>query len=246
MADVTVRHLLSMTSGLPADDPSLGGDEAVFEQIGDSPDLARAILGLPLAAEPGTTWAYSSATSHLLSILVADRTASSTLEFARDRLFGPMGIDTSDAYVPKGPLVGEPPPDVLERYLRASVAWPADVQGYNFGGAFLKLPTRDLAKFGYLYLNQGRWDGEQILPVDYVRNSTSPAVRTDLGVDYGWHWWVARWGERERFFARGYGGQVIEVVPDLDLVVVVTGDPLTSTFSAEYLVDDAVVAAAED
>jgi CubicO group peptidase (beta-lactamase class C family) len=245
MAGVTVRQLLSMTAGLPADDPGLGGDEEVWEQIDQSPDAVRGILGLPLTADPGSDWAYSSATSHLLSVLVTDTTGSSTLDFARDRLFQPLGIDASDAYVPIGPLVGLPP-EVLEQYYRAPVAWPADMQGYHFGAAFLKLPTRDLAKFGYLYLNEGSWDGEQIVPADYVRDSTSPGPRTNYGLDYGWHWWVPWQGDHERFFARGYGGQLIEVVPDLDLVAVITGDAVVSAFNGDALVDLAIIPAAED
>ena len=247
MPDVTVRQLLAMTAGLPGDDPTLGGDETVWERVAQQPDAVRGILGLPLAADPGAEWAYSSATSHLLSILVADTTGGSTLDFARDRLFGPLGIDTSDAYVPSGPLLGIPPPEVLERYERAPVAWPTDEQGYHFGGAFLKLPTRDLAKFGYLYLNDGRWDGEQVIPAEYVRDSTSPGERTpDGAADYGWQWWVPRQADHAPFFARGYGGQVVYVDRALDLVVVVTSDPETGRWDADDLVQYAVVPAADE
>jgi CubicO group peptidase (beta-lactamase class C family) len=231
MAGVTVRQLLSMTSGLPADDPTLRGDPAVFEQIERQDDWVRAILGLPLAADPGTRWAYSSAGSHLLSVLVADATGGSTLAFAQDRLFGPLGIDTSEAFV----TVGLPSAAEIERYAREPVAWPADPQGYHFGGAFLKLPARDLAKFGYLYLNDGRWDGEQVIPADYVRDSTTPGeLPTNLDGDYGWQWWVDPARGHDAYFARGYGEQVIHVVPDLDLVTVVTTDP-------DALVPDATV-----
>ena len=246
MASVTVRQLLAMTAGLPADDPSLGGDEGVWEKIAQGPDSVRGILGLPLSADPGSEWAYSSATSHLLSVLVAETTGSSTLEFAGDRLFGPLGIDTSDAYVPSGPLLGQPPPEVLDRYDRARAAWPADEQGYHFGGGFLKLPTRALAKLGHLYLNDGRWDGEQVIPAEYVRDSTSPGQRTpDGAADYGWQWWVPRQAEHA-FFARGYGGQVVYVDRALDLVAVVTSDPETGRWNAEDLVEYAVVPAAGD
>jgi CubicO group peptidase (beta-lactamase class C family) len=221
MGGVTVRHLLSMTSGLPGDDPSLGGDEDVFDRIEPEDDWVSAILGLPLAADPGSEWAYSSASSHLLSVLVADATGGSTLQFARERLFGPLGIDTSDAYV----TVGPPTPEELERYSREPVAWPADPQGYHFGGALLKLPARDLAKFGYLYLNEGRWDGEEVIPADYVEESTTPSeYETNAEGHYGWHWWVEPARGHDAYFARGYGGQVIHVVPELDLVTVVTAD----------------------
>lgn len=221
MAGVTVGQLLSMTSGLPGDDPSLGGDEGVFERIEAQDDWVTAILGLPLAADPGSQWAYSSASSHLLSVLVADTTGGSTLGFARERLFGPLGIDTSGAYV----TVGPPTSDEIERYSREPVAWPADPQGYHFGGALLKLPARDLAKFGYLYLNEGRWDGDQLIPADFVRSSTTPSEHeTNAEGAYGWHWWVQPARGHDAYFARGYGGQVVHVVPELGLVTVVTAD----------------------
>jgi CubicO group peptidase (beta-lactamase class C family) len=241
-AGVTVRHLLSMTSGLPADDRSLGGDEKVIQQIEGSPDSVRAILGLPLAAEPGSMFAYSSLTSDLLSVIVADATGKSTLDFARERLFRPLGIHTENAYAPV--VVGPPTREQIEEYDRAATAWPADPQGYQFGGGGLKLPARDLAKFGFLYLNEGRWEDEQIVPADYVRASTTPGeVSTGRGEEYGWQWWITRAGDG--FFARGYGGQVIEVVPHLDMVAVVTCDPEVPRGDGHGLVTGFILPAAE-
>jgi CubicO group peptidase (beta-lactamase class C family) len=245
MAAVTVRQLLSMTSGLPGDDPIVGGDDAVLEEIEQSPDRVRAILGLPLAADPGTEFAYSSLTSDLLSAIVTDTTGRSTLDFARERLFDRLGIETSDAYVPV--VAGPPTPEQIEEYEGASVAWPTDPQGYHFGGGWLKLPSRDLARFGFLYLNEGRWDGEQIVPADYVHASTSPGVSTpDGSTDYGWHWWAPRDNDNGSFLARGQGGQVIYVDPALDVVAVVTCDPETSRGDPAELVEFAILPAAED
>jgi CubicO group peptidase (beta-lactamase class C family) len=245
MAGVTVRQLLSMTAGLPGDDPSLGGDERVFEQVEQSPDWVRAVLGLPLTTDPGSRFEYSSATSHLLSALVADATGGSILDFARERLFGPLGIATDDAFEPA--IVGPPTPQQVAQYDRATVAWPTDPQGYHFGFAFLKLPTRDLARFGFLYLNDGRWEDEQIVPADYVRASTSSSVSTpDGSADYGWQWWVPRQNDDGSFFARGYGGQVIYVDPALDLVTVVTSDPQAPRGDVSELVEAAVLPAAGD
>lgn len=120
-------------------------------------------------------------------------------------------------------------------------------QGYHFGDAFLKLPTRDLLRFGFLYLNDGRWDDQQIVPADYVRAATSAEVSTpDGSADYGWQWWVPRQNEDGAFFARGYGGQVIYVDPALDLVTVVTSDPETPRGDVSDLVEAAVIPAAGD
>jgi CubicO group peptidase (beta-lactamase class C family) len=245
LAAVTVRQLLSMTSGLPGDDPSLGGDERVFEQVEQSPDWIRAILGVPLTTDPGSRFEYSNATSHLLSAVVADASGGSTLDFARERLFGPLGIATDDAFEPA--VVGPPTPEQIEQFGRATVAWPTDPQGYHLGFAFLKLPTRHLAKIGFLYLNDGRWDDEQVVPVDYVHASTSASVSTpDGSADYGWQWWVPRQNEDGSFFARGYGGQLIYVDPALDLVTVVTSDAETPRGDVSDLVENAVLPAADD
>jgi CubicO group peptidase (beta-lactamase class C family) len=103
---------------------------------------------------------------------VADATGQSTLAFARARLFGPLGIASAKAPAPV--FVAHPSPATLKAYERASVAWLTDPQGYQLGFSGLKLPSRDLAKLGYLYLNGGRWDGRQVIPAGYVAASTRP------------------------------------------------------------------------
>ena len=245
-AVVTVRQLLSMTSGLPADERGIAGDPTIYDQISGSADRIRACLALPLAAPPGAQWAYSNATSDLLAAIVADATGRSLLDFARERLFGPLGIDTDDAYEPA--VVGWPPTaEQIERYQASDVAWPTDAQGYHWGSAGLKLRARDLAKIGFLYLNEGRWAGEQIVPADYVRESTAPGeLSTGSRDSYGYQWWIARRSGPEAYSARGFGGQVIEVVPELDLVAVVTSDPEVPRGDGHTLVDTFIVPAAED
>jgi CubicO group peptidase (beta-lactamase class C family) len=219
----SVKQLLAMTSGLPSDDSSLGGDDQISDRLFRSRDWVRHILGQRLESNPGESFAYSSATSHLLSAIVADATGQSTLAFAQAELFGPLGITTDHALeltVSRWPVTQAE----LKAFEQAKVAWPRDPQGYHFGGAFLKLPARDLAKLGYLYLNGGRWDGTQVVPADYVRASTQP--QSDPGaLDYGYQWWVTDNYGYDSFRAQGYGGQLIQVIPDLDLVVVITSDP---------------------
>jgi CubicO group peptidase (beta-lactamase class C family) len=243
MADVTVTQLLSMTSGLAGDDGGVGGDERIFDAMLASPDWVRHILGRSLAADPGTRWAYSSASSHLLSAIVAEATGRSTLQFARERLFGPLGINTENAFEPV--LRGPPDPALYEQFLHAGVAWAVDPQGYHIGGLGLLLPARDLAKIGFLYLNGGRWENRQIVPADFVHASTTPADGTPRG-DYGWQWWLDADADHPAFFARGYGGQTIYVVPDLDLVTVVTNDTERPGTDGASVARSIVVPAAED
>jgi CubicO group peptidase (beta-lactamase class C family) len=162
---VTLEQLLTMTSGLASDAKPGGSDELRWNRMLASRDWVRHILGRQLATTPGTSFAYSSAGSHLLSAVVADATGQSLLAYARANLFGPLGIATTNALVQ--PVRHWPPtPAELAAYEQAPVAWPTDPQGYQVGFAWLRLPARDLAKFGYLYLNGGRWDGTQVVPAD--------------------------------------------------------------------------------
>ena len=244
LARVTVQQLLTMTSGLAGDDSTIGGDPALMERLQRSRDWVRHILGRKLVTTPGTAFAYSNAGSHLLSALVADATGQSTLAFARARLFGPLGIHTERALV--GVEVPNPSPALRQAYARAAVAWPTDPQGYFTGFGGLKLPARDLAKLGYLYLNGGRWDGAQVIPAGYVRASIQvqshpPPAAGVAG--YGYQWWVTSEHGHPSFLAMGYGGQFVQVVPDLDLVVVITSDAANRRWDAANLVGEAIVPA---
>ncbi len=219
----TLKQLLAMTSGLAGDDSSLGGDDRISDQMLSSRDWIRHTLGRRLETNPGERFAYSSATSHLLSAIVADATGQSTLTFAQAELFSPLGIATDHALelaVNHWPLTQTE----LETFEKATVAWPKDPQGYHSGGGGLKLPARDLAKLGYLYLNGGRWDGTQVVPADYVRASTQPQSDPGTGDQYGYQWWINDSYGYHTFRAQGYGGQLIYVIPKLDLVVVITSD----------------------
>jgi CubicO group peptidase (beta-lactamase class C family) len=245
LVKVTVGQLLTMTSGLAGDDMSQGGDPGLMQRLQQSRDWVRHILGRKLATTPGTTFAYSNASSHLLSAIVADATGQSTLAYARARLFSPLGIHTEHA------LVGVDAPNVSpalrQAYERAEVAWPTDPQGYHTGFSGLKLPSRDLAKLGYLYLNGGRWDGVQVIPADYVRASTrrQSVPPPAAGVDgYGYQWWVTTEHGHPSFVAVGYGGQFVQVIPDLDLVVVITSDAANRRWDAENLIGEAIIPAA--
>ena len=242
IAHVTVKQLLTMTSGLAGDDESAGGDPRVWDAMVKSPDWVRHILGRRLETDPGTRFAYSNATSHLLSAIVATATGQSTLAYARVKLFEPLGVPTDGAFEP---VLDDAVDDAtIDAYEKASVAWPVDPQGYHFGAAFLRLPSRDLAKLGYLYLNGGQWDGHQLIPADYVATATSPRGKSpNLSMGYGWHWWVAIEEGHHTFSARGYGGQFIYVIPDLDLVTVITSNAETSGVDPKILITRTIVPA---
>jgi CubicO group peptidase (beta-lactamase class C family) len=137
-----------------------------------------------------------------------------------------------------------PTPAQLKAFEQAPVAWPKDPQGYHFGGGFLRLPARDLAKLGYLYLNDGRWDAAQVVPADYVAASTQRQSDPPVGPGgYGYQWWVTNETGHDSFRAMGFGGQLIQVIPELDLVAVITSDADQERHDAANLVGATIVPA---
>jgi CubicO group peptidase (beta-lactamase class C family) len=173
-------------------------------QMTASPHWVQHVLELPLAHPPGTFFNYSTGDTHLLSAVLHHLTDLSALEYADLYLFDPLGITRR--------------------------RWVADPQGVSIGGTELLLTPRDMAKFGYLYLNGGRWDDQAILPANWVQDSAEyhtsfePTEQNPCAEwGYGYLWWLRSQGRYPSLIAVGYGGQFVFVVPALDLVVVMTG-----------------------
>lgn len=185
---ITIADLVSMQPGLDCADDVLGN------KVEQSPDWVQYILDLPMATEPGTKLVYCTAGMHLLSAILTRATGMSTQLYAQSRLFDPMGISKSE------------------------IGWGADPQGITFGGYGLQLQPRDMAKLGLLYLYGGRWQGKQVVPEQWVIDSTKVHAKGDDNKDYGYGFWVYP----SHFAAEGYGEQKIQVVKDRNLVVVMT------------------------
>jgi hypothetical protein len=134
---------------------------------------------------------------HLLSAILQRSTNMTSLEFARQNLFTPLGIN--------------------------QVIWPADSQGYNYGWGNIYLYPRDAAKIGYLWLNKGVWDGRQIVSRSWVDDSVNPILKAEDDADYGYGWWVKSGNQPFIYEARGRGGQRISVIPSQNIIVVFTG-----------------------
>ena len=205
---MTLEHLLTMTSGLdwPESSVSYSSSSNILMQMLWRRDWVQFVLDRPMVAEPGTTFNYNTGVSHLLSAIIGEATGTSTLSFARTHLFEPLGI--------------------------SSVSWRSDPDGITFGGGGIWMTPRDMAKFGYLYLEGGVWDGQQVVPADWVEASVSAP-------HYGYQWWILRNGA---YAALGYRGQRIFVIPDLEMVVVFTG--ALSSDTPLVLVDAFVIPAA--
>ena len=193
--NIEVGHLLTMTSGLESTSFSAYGNWV------SSRDWVDWALRRPLSSHPGDRFSYSTGNTHLLSAVLTAATGESTLDFARRRLFGPLGIER--------------------------LSWERDPRGIYLGGNNLSLRPRDMAKFGMLYLDRGLWGDRQLVPWEWVDDSTRPVVRSRWGSYYGYLWWLRPPDERGAFVASGFGGQYIYVSRAHDLVLVVTSSPVS-------------------
>jgi CubicO group peptidase (beta-lactamase class C family) len=215
---ITVRHLLTMQSGLQFTDARSGGISGTdIEGILSTPDSMAYVLGLPSVADPGTRWNYSSGDSILLSGIVQEATGRSAFDYGRERIFDRIGM--------------------------AGMTWSSDPAGHTIGGWGVGATVRQYARFGYLYLKNGSWDGETLVPEAWVRQSLAPAGPAVSW--YGFQWWLAPTFSTDprnpvpadTFAAQGLYLQKIFVIPSRDLVVVRVGtDTGVSTWSdTEFL-----------
>lgn len=214
VAAITLEQLLTQTENFP----EYLSPEATFWE---SPDWVTTILAQRSAAGPGDgSFRYSDAGPHLLSAILTQATGRSILDFAREYLFEPLGIPTEPATEIVLDLGGSADRTaLLEAFNNADFAWPVDPQGFNVGGALLKLRPQDLGALGLAYLAGGRSpNGEQVIPETWVAAATANHV-DQFG--YGYLWWTVAADGAPAFAAFGRGGQLIEVVPDRELVVVV-------------------------
>jgi CubicO group peptidase (beta-lactamase class C family) len=189
---ITLENLLSMESGLRSTSRERYGPWVAHD------DWVAAALAEPMVAEPGTEYHYSTGNSHLVSAILTEATGKSTLELARQWLMRPIGGDVA--------------------------SWDRSPEGYSFGGNNLYMTPRDLARLGQLFLRGGRWDGRQVVPSSWIGRSTARHATgwPERYGAYGYFWWIPRDDPWESYAAIGYGGQFLYVVPELDMLVVVT------------------------
>jgi len=187
---ITVRHLASMVNGFESG--SLRGDEPTLRAMRANADWVQSALDRKMVREPGTVFCYDSPGMHLLSAILEETTGMTAVDFAHQNLFEPLGI--------------------------RDVVWDSDPQGITRGWGDLHLKPSDAAKIGYLWLNNGVWEGEQIVSAAWVEDSVTAQSRSG-GDDYGYGWWVSK----ESYYAFGRDGQNIKVMPSLNAIVVTTG-----------------------
>jgi CubicO group peptidase (beta-lactamase class C family) len=222
MASVRIRHLLSMTSGI--DWPDF---DKPYWAMRRSADAVRFVLSRPVAHEPGTAFAYNTGGSHLLAAILQAAAGSTVLDYARRRLFEPLGI--------------------------RRVKWNA-LHGVHEGGTGLYLKTADLIKIGMLAAREGEWEGRRIVPAEWIRESMKPVTKGLLHYKppifgrYGWHWWVAdpAEGRPGYAFALGFSGQYLAVVPELGIAAAVRRIATTraDSLKSRSLIDGYILPAA--
>lgn len=195
--DITLEHLLTMSAGFEWTE--FGGRNS-FPTMTRTSDWINYVLEQPLSDLPGERMEYNSGVSQLLSAILVQATGLSVAEFAEKYLFGPLGIE--------------------------SYQWEKDPQGFHTGGFGLWLRPDDMLKFGQLYLQQGLWENKQLISAELIAKSVKqalPAEAPHRGF-YGWHWWVDSLSPVDYYYARGFGGQFIHIIPSLETVVVQTHD----------------------
>lgn len=172
------------------------------------------IENFPLIADPGTEFHYSNLTSNWVGIIVDQACGMNLKALAEEHLFSPTNVEAGE--------------------------WGTDWDGHNNGCGDLHLTARDMARFGQLYLNNGEYQGNQIISPDWVQASLRTYTKDAWGnigrfhdIGYGYHWWSARAGDHPVNFAWGHGGQLIVLVDELNVVVVVTADPFYLVHTSE-------------
>jgi hypothetical protein len=190
-SSIELKHLLSMASGLDCQEFSGG------PRMEETQGWVQFMLDRPMASAPGKVFGYCNGNAHLLSSILEKTTGMSARDYANRELFAPLGI-----------------PPVSE------ADWGGDPQKTTLAGYGLHLRPVDLAKLAFLYLHHGEWDGQQIVPAEWVVDSTTEHIQKEDGSGYGYLWTV--YPEAGHYAALGLGGQQIHVYPAKDLIVVVT------------------------
>ncbi len=190
-----------------------------------SDDWVGFVLSRPFVDTPGARMQYSTGVWHVLAAILTERSGQSLLALTRNWLGQPLDIE-----IP---------------------AWPRDPQGIYFGGNDMLISPRDLLAFGELFLDTGESAGNGVVPREWIERSWIPRARSPWsGHDYGYGWFVAELAGTRVYYGRGYGGQLLHVIPELGIVVVITSRPTPPSAGGRYvralhdLVADHVIAGA--
>src|SRR5271165_4510844 len=209
---MTLRDLLTMTAGLDWHEEDVPYDDPRSDSslMEATDDWVQYVIDKPMAAEPGKVWNYSSGATELLAYIFQKETGQDIDDYGQKYLFAPLGIRHE---------------------------WKRTYLGVVDTEGGLYLNGSDLAKIGYLYLNNGMWDGQRIVSSEWVKESVKPYYQTDEPpFKYGFKWWLSKLPDSTEYvwLARGFGGQNLQVFPEEDLIVTYTAwDILPSSTGKE-------------
>ena len=207
LAALKVRHLLSMSVGHAKD------SILILEASVPGVPWEKTFLALPVVFKPGSQFMYNSGASFMLSAIIKRVTGQTAHEYLRPRLYQPLNI--------------------------TNTTWGENFEGINMGASHLRMPTEDIAKFGQLYLQNGMWNGKQVISKEWVREASSKQISngnndSSWGYGYGYQFWLNPPGG---FRADGAFGQFSMVFPQLDAVVAITSESISTKDTMQIVWD---------
>lgn len=210
---VTIRHLLTMTAPFPFSwKEGNSRSREPLDRLRRQKDWIRYCLNLLGQKGKLGEFQYYTAGTHLLSAIITKTTGKSMLDYANQELFSILGMKEIPDYDMKS--------FSLEAVFGKEIkGWTKDPQGITAGGFGLTLTPRDMARFGFLYLNHGKWDQKQVIPEKWILESLSMNNN-----HYGYLWWLKDENDLFSFSALGAGGNVICCIPEKDIVIAIASE----------------------
>ena len=195
---ITIRHLITMLSGNDYNNDGVSGQtDKVLRQIPDN--ITEYVLSRPMRADPGAEFFYNDGDPQLMSAILQNVAGKPTDEWADEVLFSKIGVTNYN--------------------------WVRYKDGTTLGGFGIETTPRELGKIALCVANYGRFNGEQVIPANWIAEMTSPQVNLSADFDFGYYWWLDT--QRDIHFTWGHGGQFAFIVPAHSLVVVITSIPNT-------------------
>jgi CubicO group peptidase (beta-lactamase class C family) len=232
---ITIGHLLTMTAPYPFEEWREPLDKLCMQ-----PDWVRYTLDMLGQKGEIGAFKYSTAGAHLLSAIITRSTGESAREFAGEHLFKPTGMKVIPDYTMKS--FG-----FEDLFGKAVKGWVKDPNGNSTGGWGITLTPRDMARFGFLYLNNGIWDNQRIISEDWINESTAPHSETRIGettAKYGYLWWLREEDRVFAYLAIGDGGNVICCIPEKDMLVAIASEFMMNPRDRWRLIKEWIIPAA--